>query len=115
MSAGPLATLTQLMLALAGFACLALSMERHARQAGLRIKHQSRRSWLRMAGWSLLTITFMTATTNTGWGFGLVLVFGVLSVAALLVVGLLTYRPALLIATATGSGLAGAALLLVAI
>lgn len=115
MSAGPLATLTQLMLALAGFACLALSMERHARQAGLRINHKGHLSWFGISGWALLAITFLMAITDAGWGFGLVLVFGVLSLAALLVVGLLTYRPALLIAIATGSGLAGAALLLVAI
>ena len=111
MSLGPISILAQLMLALAGFACLAMCMDRHARQVGLCFKRAVRRTQLKVGGWVLLAVAILVAIADVGWSFGLVLVFGVLTLAALLVVGLLTYRPALLIPATTGSGLAGAVLL----
>lgn len=106
-----LSTLAQLTTGVAAFACLALSMNRYGRQAGLSLKYRNHRIWLRCAGWALLTINLLVAVNTAGWGFGLVSLLGVLSIAALMVVGLLTYRPSLLTTTAMCNALIGTVLL----
>lgn len=106
-----LPTLAQLTLGMAAFICLALSKERYARHTGSRLNRQPHRTWLGGLGWSLLIGTLFMAVNASGWGLGLVSLLGILSVAALLVVVLITYRPTLLIATATGSAAMSAILL----
>ena len=102
--------LAQLSIAVAAFACLALGMDRHAGQCGLK-KFKRYRNRRRAGGWLLLTIDLLIAVYSAGWGLGLVLLTGVLSMAAVLVIGLLTYRPARLTAIAGGNAAVGAVLL----
>lgn len=109
MNAAVVPTLAQLALGIAAFCCLALAMERHARQAGVHVKPR-RQKVLRWAGWALLAIALFLAVSSTGWGFGLVSLFGVLSVAMLVVIALITYRsrwlvPASVVCVISGSGL----------
>ena len=113
MNASLLATLAQLTLGIAAFICLALAMEKYARHTSLRRhRHRQRhRIWFRWAGWSLLIFNLLIAVNTSGWGIGLVSLFGVLSVAALIVVMLITYRPRLLVATAAGSAATAVVLL----
>lgn len=76
--------------ACAGFACLALAMERH--QTSLWGKELSKAATraLRMAGWALLLLCLWLAVARMGWSLGLVAYGGHASIAAALVfIGLL--------------------------
>lgn len=97
MNAASLALLAQCLLGVAAMACLSVAMERHARQVASHFNYPIKRTPLRWAGWTLLTIMVMTTVTNQGWGQGLTCVLGALSFSAVVVIGLLTYRPQWLI------------------
>lgn len=90
----PVVVLLNLALCFAGFGALALSLDRHHRDAlGGRVP-ESRTLPLRLAGWALLALSFAAAVALEGWNFGSVQWVGALTGAALLVVALLSYRPA---------------------
>jgi len=76
-----------------GFAALALALNRHHKQVWRR-EPSRRRQWvLRLAGWGLLLASLGLCQAQVGWASGLVWWAGLLTVAALLVIFLLTYRP----------------------
>jgi hypothetical protein len=78
-----------------GFTALCLSMERHQEQVLHRrsISTCRRRVFL-CAGFLLLTTALYRLVGMEGWGNGLLLWFGILSVDAMLIAMLLCYRPA---------------------
>ncbi len=87
------ALLLSLLLGFAGFAALALSLDRHHR-AVFRAPVPGRRvGGLRAAGWSGLALSFAAAVAAAGWSFGPVQWIGSLTGSALAVVLLIAYRP----------------------
>lgn len=83
-------------LCLVGFALLLLAFPRH-QQDWLRRKLLPRqRRVLRLAGFTLLAAAYMVSGSGSGWGYGSVLWFGWLTVAAALVVTAHTNREAIL-------------------
>ncbi|WP_051235205.1 DUF3325 domain-containing protein [Marinimicrobium agarilyticum] len=84
--------LAQCLLTLAAFASLCLATPRHIQ----RLKTSRPQQWrtpLRWVGWSVLTAALTTAVISSGWGLGLVEWFGALTLAAVTVVLIATYRP----------------------
>ncbi len=98
--------LAQCLLALAAFASLCLATPRHLQQLKGR-RPQRWRTPLRCIGWMLLTAALATAVINSGWGLGLVEWFGALTLAAVSVVLVSTYRPTWLKAVTWVGGLLG--------
>lgn len=82
-----------LALCFAGLAALALSLDRHHRDAFLVRVPAARARTLRIVGWAGIVLSFAAAVTLEGWNFGPVQWFGALTGAALLVVAFLSYRP----------------------
>ncbi|MET0249502.1 MAG: DUF3325 domain-containing protein [Sphingobium sp.] len=83
-------------LSLVGFALLLVAIPRH-QQDWLRRKLPPRKSRvLRLAGFVLLAAAFVVAGSASGWGYGAVLWFGWLTVAAALVVTAQANREAIL-------------------
>ena len=82
-----------LALCFAGLSALALSLDRHHRDAFLVRAGKSRARALRMAGWAGIGLSFAAAVALEGWNFGPVQWVGALTGAALLVVAFLSYRP----------------------
>ncbi|MGV7030423.1 DUF3325 domain-containing protein [Methylobacterium symbioticum] len=89
----PLVVLLNLSLCFAGFGALALSLDRHHRDAlGGRVP-AGRIVPQRLGGWALILLSLAAAVALEGWNFGPVQWIGALTGAALLVVALLSYRP----------------------
>jgi len=82
-----------LILAIAGFAGLALAMSRHHRDVFGTPPTDRRRRRLRIAGWGLLALSLWPCLTAWGLVIGLVAWAGVLTLGALAVVLALTGRP----------------------
>ena len=80
-------------LALAGFATLALSMQKHHRDLFGKLPSRRRALVLHCMGWALLGLSFAACILHSGWSTGPVLWFGVLTIAALITALTLTYRP----------------------
>lgn len=82
-----------LCLSFAGLALLALSLDRHHRDAlGARVP-ASRVRMLRIAGWIVLALSLAAAVAGEGGNFGPVQWVGSLTGAALVAVALLSWRP----------------------
>lgn len=97
-------TISAYFLAFAGFVAIALSMSRH--QAKVFGKESaSPPPWTRAAGCLLLALSFAPCIAIAVFSLAIVRWFGVLTFAALAVILLMTYRPALL----RHAALAGAA------
>lgn len=79
--------------ALAGFACLALAMDRHQPAVAGRVLGPRATSAFRWAGWTALVLAYVAAVDASGWVSGSVGWFGHAAVAATAVVLLLTWRP----------------------
>lgn len=90
----PLAVTLTLLLSFSGLACLCLGMDRHGRE--LFPGRPSRRRGLafRTAGWLFVALAFAAAVVTADWNFGPVQWLGSLTGAALVVVALMSYRPA---------------------
>lgn len=74
--------LAAILLALPGFAALALAMERHQRDLlGRRLTGRAT-LLLRGLGWLLLAASPLEAIARQGWGMGLVVWLGALTLAA---------------------------------
>ena len=74
------------LLSLAGFAQLLLAMARH-QQDWLRRKLPANRSCvLRLSGFLMLALAFVTAGFGLGWGYGTVVWFGWMTATAALMV-----------------------------
>lgn len=89
----PLALLATLAVSFAAMTALCLSMDRHHAAAFLAKPSRRAATALRIAGWAGIALSFTIAVMADGWNFGPVQWIGSLSGAALLVVGLLSYRP----------------------
>src|SRR3546814_12711509 len=83
-----------LMLALAGFAALAVAMHKHHRVLCGAPPSRARAIVLRVAGWVLLGLSLHACVVRSGWGIGPVLWFGLLTLSGLAVALSLAYRQA---------------------
>lgn len=79
--------------ALLGFATLALAMPRHHKQVWRREASRRRKWLLGGAGWTSLLMSLFLCQAQVGWGRGLVWWAGLLTLAALLVTLILSFRP----------------------
>jgi hypothetical protein len=84
--------LAALMLAVAGFAALALSMHKHHRDVFGSPPTHRRASAFRAIRWALLGLSFGACVFNSGWAIGPVLWLGLLSVSGLTVTLLLSVQ-----------------------
>ena len=75
-----------LALSLAAFALLLLAMARHQQDWLRRKLPPSRSRHLHLGGFTLLGAAFFTSGTGLGWGYGAVVWFGWMTVAAMIVV-----------------------------
>ncbi|HWK50367.1 MAG TPA: DUF3325 domain-containing protein [Steroidobacter sp.] len=89
-----------LMLCFCGFIALSLAMNRHYQQVAGQPLERSTQVALRVAGSVLLAAGMFICIGGWGTSVGIALWCGVLSMAALLQVLLLTYRPTLLTSVA---------------
>ena len=104
-----LALLLGAALCYAGMAALCLAMDRHHRQVWNRTG-ATRQKALRLIGWLLLAVAIWPCVRSWGSSVGVVIWFGLLSAAALVLVFLLPYRPkaaALLMGVTALGGLPG--------
>jgi hypothetical protein len=85
--------LSAFLLALAGFAALALAMHRHQRHVFHRALGRGADLLLRSLGVAGLAASFAASVASTGWVIGPVLWFGWLTAAALTVALALTWWP----------------------
>lgn len=88
-----LAPLMALLLSLAGFVALALAMERHHRQVWQRAPSRKQCLLLRCAGVIGLGAALAACVAHAGWATGTVIWLGLMTVAALTVALVLSYRP----------------------
>ncbi|MBX9930824.1 MAG: DUF3325 domain-containing protein [Methylobacterium sp.] len=96
----PIVLLLTIGLSYVGLAALCLGMNRH-HSAIFEARPDPRRALLlRSAGWIAIGLSFASAVHFEGWAFGPVQWIGGLTAAALLVVGILSYRPGLILPTA---------------
>ena len=93
-------------LAYAGFAALALAMERHFEDLFDRAIGPAHQRPLRIAGWSALGLSLWLSGITYGWSYGLVEWIGMLAIAGLVLIWALTYRPALAIGLGAGCAVA---------
>ena len=77
-------------LSILGMACLALAMRRHHRQVLRRDPSPAARIGFRLAGASALALCLVACAEAWDWPIGSVAWFGVLTVGALVVVGVLS-------------------------
>lgn len=73
-----------------GFACLCLAMDRHQRDFIGRRLSSSAVLGLRFGGFSSITFGLVVAIGALGWGYGIALWFGLLTIGAIPVVALLS-------------------------
>ncbi len=87
------AVILTIALSFSGLAALCLAMDRHHR-AILRVPPSRLRArTLRVTGWAGLAASFAAAILTADWNFGPVQWLGSLTGAALILVGLVSYRP----------------------
>ncbi|MFN3579142.1 MAG: DUF3325 domain-containing protein [Pseudomonas sp.] len=86
--------LSTLFTAYAGLSCLALAMDKHHKQVlpGRRWK-AGRAGLVRLVGWFCVLVSLTACVIGLGPGAGLPLWFGILSLAALLLILQLAYAP----------------------
>ncbi len=79
-------------LAIAGFACLSMSLAKHHRDVFGKAPSATAEQGLRVAGWLLLGLSLAASIAAENVVIGIVLWTGLLSGAALIIAMLLTYR-----------------------
>jgi len=77
---------------LPGFAVLSVSMPKHYRELFGRAPAKHLSLALRIVGWTLLVLALVPATADSGFSIGVVLWFGLATLAAQIVAMMLTYR-----------------------
>lgn len=85
-------TLAAFVLAVAGFAALALSMPKHHRDLIRGALSPRRKLGHRIAGWALLSTSVVLALIGESTSIGIVLWLGLATLAALIVALMLTYH-----------------------
>ncbi len=91
----PSAFFCGVLLAYAGMAALCQGLERHFKQTWQRPPSPGLRRALRLSGWALLAASLAAGVHAWGWAMGPVGWLGQISLAGLLLVLLLPYRPRL--------------------
>ncbi|HYG41645.1 MAG TPA: DUF3325 domain-containing protein [Bordetella sp.] len=86
-------------LAYAGFAALCLGMERHYEAVFDRELPRRHRTPLRAFGWTALALSLWASAAVWGWRYGTVEWIGILTLAGLLLVWFVSYRPGAALAT----------------
>jgi hypothetical protein len=99
--------LTVIALTYAGMAALALAIDRHHRQVFGEDAAQRTRNLMRVAGGSLLVLAIPPCVHLWGAGAGTVAWVGMLTIGALLSVGMLPYWPRRLAPSAAGAAALG--------
>lgn len=89
-------------LAYAGFAALALAMDRHYGALFNRAMPLAHRQPLRLSGWCALAVSLWLSGATYGWSYGVVEWIGILAIAGLVMIWALTYKPALAIGLGAG-------------
>lgn len=89
----PSSVALNLALSFSGLAALCLAMDRHHRAIFLGAPSRLRRRALRWTGWAGILASFAAAVITSDWNFGPVQWLGSLTGAALVLVGLVSYRP----------------------
>lgn len=80
-------------LAYAGFAALCLGMDRHYEAVFQRSLPRRHRAPLRVFGWVALALSLWACAAVWGWRYGVVEWIGILTLAGLLLIWLVAYRP----------------------
>lgn len=99
-------TYTAFCLAYAGFAALCLAMDRHFETLFERAIAPRARLVLRCAGWAALALSLVAAEAVYGWSYGVTEWVGMLAIAGLLLIWILTYQPRLALGLGAGCALA---------
>jgi hypothetical protein len=89
----PSSVALNLALSFAGLAALCLAMDRHHRAIFHGVPSRARARALRWTGWCGIAASFAAAVITADWNFGPVQWIGSLTGAALILVGLVSYRP----------------------
>lgn len=100
-------------LAYAGFAALALAMDRHYEDIFNAAIAPTQRVPLRLAGAAALGLSLWLAGVTYGWSYGVVEWIGMLAIAGLLLIWVLTYRPVVAIGLGAGCAVAAPVIALV--
>ncbi|MEM8936163.1 MAG: DUF3325 domain-containing protein [Pseudomonadota bacterium] len=82
-----------LALAIPGFAALCLSVPKHQRQVFGSSAKANRIRTYRITGAAFISLASLWCVVAFGWSYGLVVLFGVLTLAAVLVILMLALRP----------------------
>ncbi|WP_024462058.1 DUF3325 domain-containing protein [Marinimicrobium sp. LS-A18] len=93
MTFNTLALAAQCLLALSSFACLCLATPRHLGQRPGTDNSPRWRRGLRIVGLALLAFTATIGIHIEGWSLGLVNLFGALTLAVFVVLGVASYYP----------------------
>lgn len=80
-------------LAYAGFSSLCLGMDRHYEDVFDRELPRYHRTPLRLFGWLALALSLWASAHVWGWSYGAVEWIGILSIAGLLLIWFVAYRP----------------------
>ncbi|MBO1110906.1 DUF3325 domain-containing protein [Bordetella petrii] len=80
-------------LAYAGFAALCLGMDRHYEAVFERALPRRHRAPLRAFGWAALALSLWACAAVWGWRYGTVEWIGILTLAGLLLIWFVSYRP----------------------
>lgn len=99
-------------LSYAGLSGVCLAMSRHHEHVWRQPGSVLRCRILRVSGWLLLSLSLVCCVISQSIAIGLVVWFGMLSVAALAVTLLLTYAPRASVPCALGFGLLGVVMLI---
>jgi hypothetical protein len=85
--------LSALLFSLAGFACLAITMEKHCRELTGRLLNTTQRKIMYWLGWCLLAVALSAGVAGWHWSIGPVLLFGSLTAAGILLVFMMPWWP----------------------
>ena len=80
-------------LAYAGFSSLCLGMDRHYEDVFDRELPRRHRTPLRLFGWAALALSLWASAAVWGWSYGTIEWIGILSLAGLLLIWFVSYRP----------------------
>ena len=93
-------------LAYAGFAALSLAMDRHYEAVFDRAIPSRHRQPLRIFGWAGLAFSLWAAGLSYGWSYGFVEWIGMLAIAGMLLIWILTFKPVMALGLGLGCAVA---------